>query len=345
MNMGKKHEITLQDIAFRLNIASSTVSRALNNHPKISHFTKEAVLKMAIELNYLPNSIASALRNGKSGFLAIVIPAVDKLFFASIINGVEELAKKYSYKVVVCQSGENPEAEVHSIEMLLSAQVDGIIAFIGQNTTKINHFSRITDSGIPLVLIDRVNEELEVSQVVIDDYLGAYQLVSHLIQQGCRRIAHLTCLQRTSEFQERLRGYKDALRAYGIPYREELVIESNLLVADGRRSMEQLLKQAQVPDGVFSSGDYAAVGALQVLKERKVKIPEEVALAGFGNDWFTEYTDPPLTTVDQRRKTIGTIAAELLFKEVNYNGQGQYTVCKRIVKPTVLIRASSLKRN
>lgn len=299
---------------------------------------------MAIELNYVPNSIASALRNGKSGFLAVVIPTVDKPFFASIINGVEELAKKYSYKVVVCQSYENLEAEVHSIEMLLSAKVDGIIAYIGHNTTKFSHFLRVTESGIPLVLIDRINEELEVNQVVIDDYLGAYQLVSHLIQQGCQRIAHLTSLQRTSEFKERLRGYKDALTVYGIPYREELVIESNLLVVDGRRSMEQLLKQHQVPDGVFSSSDYAAVGALQVLKERNVKIPAEVALAGFGNDWFTEYTDPPLTTVDQLRKTIGTIAAELFFKEVNFNGQGQYMVFKRILKPTVLIRASSRKR-
>ena len=341
--MSKRAEITLHDIAHRLHLNTSTVSRALNNHPNVSEYTKKAVLQMARRLNYQPNNIAAALRNGKSGFLGIIVPTADKAFFASIVRGVEEVANKVGYKLVICQSYDNYEVEVQIINTLLSARVDGIITSLGKNTTDFSHFRSISAKGIPLMLFDRTTDDLDVSQVTIDDYIGAYQTVEHLIQQGCRRIGHFTSFQRTSIFAERLRGYKDALADYGIPFCEGMVVESNLQLADGRRSMEKLLTLARRPDAVFSFSDYGAMGAMQVLKERKIRIPEEVALAGFSNDPFTEFTDPPLTTVDQQSKSMGKIVAELFFQQLNSNCNTPLIARKVVLKPEIIIRESSLK--
>lgn len=341
--MSRKTNVTLHDIATKLRLTTSTVSRALNNHPKISDITKKAVVKMADKLNYQPHTIAAALRKGKSGFLGIIVPAADSAFFASIVRGIEEVANKREYNVVVCQSYDHYEAEMQAIERLLRVRVDGIIASTVRNTSGLSHFRKVSEAGIPLLLLGRATEEPEVSQITSDDYLGAYRVTEHLIQQGCKRIGHFTSLQGSSVFKERLRGYRNALLDYGIPYGEELVVESNLQLHDGRKSMEKLLGMFPLPDGVFSSGDLAAMGAMQVLKERNIRIPGEVALAGFGNDPFTAFTDPPLTTADPFSKTMGTIAAELILEQLNSDSESPSVVRTRIIKPGLIIRASSLK--
>lgn len=332
---------TIHDIALRLNVTASTVSRALNNNPRISEVTRKAVFEMAKELNYQPHNIAAALRNGKSFFIGIIVPTADRAFFASIVRGVEEIANKLGYKVIICQSYDDYETEVQTIDALFSARVDGIIASIGKNTEDFNHFKRAAEKDVPLLLFDRTTEQLEVSQVAIDDHLGAYLTVEHLILQGCKRIAHFTSPKKISVFKERLRGYKDALKEYGIPYHKELVIESNLQLFDGRKSMENLLELEEMPDAVFSASDYGAMGAMQVLKERKIKIPQQVALAGFSNDPFTSFTDPPLTTVDQLSKTMGNIVAELFFDQL----KSKSAITQKVVlKPELIVRESSLKR-
>lgn len=340
--MSRKANVTIHDIAEKLNITASTVSRALNNNPRISIGTKKAVLKMAKELNYQPHNIAAALRNGRSGFLGIIVPTADRTFFGSIIRGVEEIANKLNYKVIICQSYDDYKTEVETIDALFSARVDGIIASLGKNTEDFSHFDKAVQKNIPLLLFDRTTEKLEVSQVAVNDHLGAYQVVEHLIQQGCKRIAHFTSPKKISIFQERLRGYKDALLDYGIPYREELVVESNLQLFDGRQSMERLMALEEMPDAVFSASDYGAMGAMQVLKERKIKIPQQVALAGFSNDPFTSFTDPPLTTVDQLSKTMGNIAAELFFEQLNSKNK-KFLPQKVVLKPEIIIRESSLR--
>ena len=182
-----------------------------------------------------------------------------------------------------------------------------------------------------------------MSQVAVNDYEGAYKVGEHLVLQGCKRIAHFTSPKKISVFQERLRGYTDALLYHGIPYRPELVIESNLQLFDGRNSMEKLLDLEELPDAVFSASDYGAMGAMQVLKERNIKIPQDVALAGFSNDPFTAFTDPPLTSVDQLSKQMGNIAAELFFKQLNLKSPLDFEPQKVVLKPELIIRASSLR--
>ncbi|PRY10924.1 LacI family transcriptional regulator [Pontibacter ummariensis] len=338
-----KAKVTIHDIAEKLNITASTVSRALNNSPRISETTKKAVLKAAKQMNYQPNNIAAALRNGKSNIIGVIVPTADRAFFASVVRGIEEVANTLDYKVIISQSYDSYEKEVQTIEALFRARVDGIIASIGKNTEDFEHFKKAQQKGMPLVLFDRTTDALEVSQVMIDDYWGAYKIVEHLIEQGCRRIAHFTNPKKVSVFKERLRGYTDALKNNGLPYEEELVVPSNLQLEDGRASMEQLLQLKEVPDAVFSASDFAAMGAMQVLKERSIKIPEQVALAGFSNDPFTSFSDPPLTTVDQLSIPMGKMAAELFFQQLKTD-PNKYIPQKTVLKPELVIRKSSLKK-
>lgn len=340
--MAENRKTTIHDIAQKLGITASTVSRALNNNPRISEATRKAVQKAAKQLNYQPNNIAAALRHGRSHIIGIIVPTADRTFFSSVVRGIEEIANGLGYKVIICQSYDNYEKEVQTIDALLSARVDGIIASIGKNTEEFSHFKRVQDKGLPLVLFDRTTDQLEVSQVMIDDYRGAYKVVEHLIQQGCRRIAHLTSPIKINIYKERLRGYADALKDHGIAFDEQLVVESNLQLEDGRNSMEKLLKLKKLPDAVFSASDYGAMGAMQVLKERSIKIPQEIALAGFSNEPFTSFTDPTLTTVDQFSILMGNITAELFFDELKSIGKKPMHQ-KTVLKPELIIRQSSLK--
>ena len=307
----KSEKSTIHDIAKKLNITASTVSRALNDHPRISDATKKIVQKAAEQLNYQPNHIAAALRNGKSKILGIIVPWADRNIFSSAIRGIEEIANSSNYNVMICQTYESQKKEVATVEALLNARVDGIIVSHGKNTLNFDHFQKIKERGIPLILFDRSNDELEVSHVVIDDFLGAYKATEHLIQQGCKRIAHFTNTRKISIYKERLRGYREALINHRLPYDESLVVESDLQLEDGRKSMLQLLKLNERPDAVFSASAYGMLGALHVLKEKGIKIPDEVALIGFMNEPFTSYTEPSLSTVDQHSMRMGNAAAQI----------------------------------
>ncbi|EAZ81036.1 LacI family DNA-binding transcriptional regulator [Algoriphagus machipongonensis] len=336
----KKGKATIHDIAEKLNITASTVSRALNNNPRISDATKKKVLKVAKQLNYQPNHIASALRSGKSRLIGVIVPTANRNFFSSVIRGIEEIANSLNYKIIISQSYDEFEKEVQTVEALLNARVDGILASIGKTTENFDHFEKVMKRGIPLVLFDRITNDLEVSQVVIDDYLGAYQTVEHLIKNGCSRIVHFTSSQRINIYKERLRGYEDALKDHGIDLDPELVVFSNMQLEDGKSSMNSILHKNIPFDGVFSSSDYAIMGAMQVLKENNFKIPEQVKLAGFGNEPFTSFTEPGITSVDQKSIPMGKLAAETFFELLN-NGGTEAIARKTILKPELIIRGSS----
>ena len=311
-----KKKYTIHDIAKKLNITASTVSRALNDHPRISDATKKAVQKAALKLNYQPNNIAAALRNGRSNIIGIIVPTVDRSFFASIVRGIEEIANASKYNVMICQSYDNYEKEVATVEALLNARVDGIIASHAKETKDFSHFLKVREKGLPVILIDRSTDDVEVSQVVVDDFLAAYKATEHLIQQGCKRIAHFTNIVKINIYKERLRGYKEALSVYGLPYDESLVVESNLQLEDGRNSMLKLLSLPQLPDGVFSTSAYGIMGALQVLKEKGIKVPQEIALIGFTNEplhLFRNLRYPRLINTAMR---MGNAAAEIFLEEI-----------------------------
>lgn len=334
---------TIHDIAKELNITASTVSRALNDHPRISEATKKAVLKVAKRLNYQPNHIAAALRNGRSNIIGIIVPTADRSFFGSVIRGIEEVAKKSHYNVMICQSHDDYESEVSTVEALLNARVDGIIVSFAKNTENFDHFRKVHEKGIPLVLFDRSFSGLDVSKVVIDDYMGAYQATEHLIQQGCRRIAHFTSVKKISIYKERLRGYREALEAYNLPYRNELVLESYLQFEDGLEGLNRLLDLDEWPDAIFSASAYSAVAALNACKERGIPVPDRIAIVGFANEDFTSFCDPPMSTVDQQSMQIGNAAAEIFLEQITV-GRGRFVPKRIVLTPELIIRKSSLRK-
>lgn len=341
----KTDKVTIHDIARKLNITASTVSRALKDHPRISEETKKAVLKVAQKLNYQPNHIAAALRNGRSKILGIIVPNVDRSFFSSVVYGIEEIATKAGYNVMICQSHEDYKKEVATVEALLNAQVDGVIVSYAKETENFGHFNKIKARGIPLVMFDRANDDLEVSHVVVDDHQGAYKAVEHLIDQGCKRIAHFTSGRNISIYKERLRGYKDALLANKIPFDQELVIESNMQLEDGRKSMLTLLKQGASADGIFSASAFGAMGALQVCREKNISVPEEVAIVGFSNEIFSSFSNPSLSSIEQHSLQMGNTAAEMFFDQLQAKLDNKKFVPQKIVlKPTLIIRESSLRK-
>ncbi len=339
----KKKRTTIQDIADELDTTASTVSRALQDHPRISDTTKEAVLAMAEKLDYQPNNVASALRSGKSHVIGIIIPRIDRFFFASILRGIEEVANKAGYKIIMSQTHDSTITEKSNIATLLEARVDGILASYALETRDFKHYKNIVDNGIPLILFDRLHETLEsyqVEAVVLDDYLGAFKATEHLIEQGCRRIAHFAGPQHVSIYKERRRGYEEALRRHSLPVDEELIMESDVKLKAGRELGEQLAIRKTLPDAIFSSSDYAAAGAMEVLQDHGIHIPEDIAVAGFGNEPFTSFTR--LTTVDQHGEEMGRMAAQLFLDLMD----GEHTTPssgKRVLNPELIVRSSSVK--
>jgi LacI family transcriptional regulator len=339
----KKERATIHDIARKLNVTASTVSRALKDHPRISAETKSAVLKAARKLNYQPNNIAAALRNGKSNIIGIIVPMADRTFFSSIIRGIEEIANASKYQVIICQTYDTYEKEVATIDALLNSRVDGIIASHSKETVNFDHYNKVKDRGIPLVLFDRSNDDLGVSHVVVDDFLGAYKATEHLIQQGCRRIAHFTSTVKISIYRERLRGYREALLQNGIKFDEALVVASNLQLEDGRASMKHLLDNNIKVDGVFSASAFGILGAMQVLKESGYRVPDDVALVGFTNEPFTNFTEPSLSVVDQHSMRMGNAAAEIFLQELASKDK-KFIPQKIVLNPELIIRQSSVRK-
>lgn len=337
----KNQKTTIHDIARQLNVTASTVSRAMSDSPRISKEMKKQVRLMAKKLNYQPNYIASALRSGKSKLIGVLIPRVDRNFFSSVVRGIENIANELDYKVVISQSNENYEKEVKLVEAFLNAQVDGIIASIGNETADFGHFKKIQEKGIPLVLFDRTTEALSASEVKIDDYQGAYEATKHLIDQGCKAIVHFTSDKNLNIYRERLRGYLDALRDRQIEPDSRWVIPSNLQLEDGKNAMKQALETGIPFDGIFSAADYALMGAMQVLKERNIHIPGDFKIVGFGNEPFTSFTDPPVSTVDQKSTSMGEISAQTFFDLLNAD-QKEKVIKKTVLIPELIVRQSSL---
>lgn len=347
--MSKRKKTTISDIAKELNVTPSTVSRALGNHPRISDSTKEAVWEMVEKLNYQPNSIASALRKGKSNIIGVIVPTSDRQFFASFIRGIEEIIRDEGYNLMICQSDDQFSKERSGIDTLLNIRVDGIIASVAKETTDISHYEKAKMQGVPLVLYDRVVESLGVNLVVSDDYLGAYNAVTHLIEQGCRRIAHFAGKQHINIYQDRLKGYLQALREHNIPVDEQIIIESDLIrdtysiLQTGREIGKKLLQMPDLPDGIFSSSDFAAMGAIQIFKEKNIKIPDEIALVGYSNDFSASVIEPALTSLDQHTIEMGNLAAKHFLEQIGTKPE-EFTPQKTKLKPSLIVRESSSRK-
>lgn len=334
---------TIYDIAKKLNITAATISRALNNNPKISEATRKLVLDTANAMNYKQNKLALALKSGKSNNVGVIVPRIDSNFFASVIRGIEEELYSFGYHVIICQTRDDKNLEVENIEALLNAQVDGILMSISNVSPEQNDsFKRILKKNVPLIFFDRKANIEGVSTVTINDYFGAYEATKHLINQGCKRIAHLSNNRLIEIFRDRYLGYKQAIIDSGLEFDERLVIETISKVEEGRKTTKTLLEMETPPDAIFSSSDFTALGAIQEIKEQGLRIPDDICVAGFANEPFTKFMELTITSVDQSPLEMGKMAAKVFLDQVN--GNKNIKIEKKVVlNPKLLIRKSSLK--
>ncbi len=334
---------TLKDIAKELNITVSAVSKALNNHSAMSDITKDLVKKTATKLNYQQNRIALSLKTGKSHIIGVMIPSADKLFFGSVVHGIEKIINPLGFNLLLFQTNESPEYEVKGIDTFLQANVDCIIASIAKETTHYEHYAEVKKRNIPLILFDRAEESLGVHSVTIDDYWGGYMATEHLIKKGYKHIAHIAGLQHVQIFKDRFRGYKDALHANKMTYNETMVYYGKNSIESGGEGMKYLLNGNSKIDAVFCVEDFTALGAMQVLKELQIKIPKEMGVVGFANESFGKYISPSLTTIDQQTINMGEEAAKLFIKMMDRDNI--YADIESVVlQPIIVERESSRKK-
>ncbi|WP_299130765.1 LacI family DNA-binding transcriptional regulator [uncultured Winogradskyella sp.] len=338
--MSNKKKPTIKDIASELNISAAAVSKALHNDQRISKETKAAVRRVAKALNYQPNHLASALRKGKSNLVGVIVPRTYSNFFSSVLESMEEVLSKAGYNIIITQSNESYEKECKNIDTLLFTQVDGIIASMANETVKLSYYEKIKAKGIPLILFDRGENDLNVDYIGINDYDSSHMIIKHLVEKGCKRIAHIGGYRRTRIFNNRIRGYVDALKQYKLPIDDHLLTESPLTLEDGRREMQRLLNLENRPDAVYVASDYAALGALQVLNEHKIDVPKDIRLVGFGNEPFTSLVSPSITSVHQQSKDIGRLAAQTFLKRIAEPKLKQ-TLNKIILDAELIVRDSS----
>lgn len=331
---------TIKDLAKELNLSASTVSRALRDHPDISPLTKKRVIFLAKKLDYHPDSIAQSLQTQKTKTIGVIVPEIKQPFFASVINGIEELAYSAGYTIIVCQSNETYDREVLYTRTLVSHRVAGLLVSLSQTTQNLDHFKALQRRGVPIVFFDRVNDDIEASKVVVDDYNGAFAAVDHLIKSGYKRIAHLAGPRNLSISKYRLKGYKDALKLGNRPYNEEFVVYGGLDDTDGVVGFQKLLSLEILPDAVFAVNDPVATGAFITIKEHGLKIPDDIALVGFSNTNVSSLLDPPLTTVEQPTYEIGKTAAQLLLEQI-HNNEENFVPQFEILKTHLIIRGST----
>lgn len=333
---------TIYDIAKELNITASTVSRALCNHPKISDLTKKIVLETAERLNYKPNSIASSLRRGKGNTIGVIIPLINRTYFANIIQGIESIANEAGYHIIISQSNESIYKESESIKTLVNNRVSGILISVSAETKDSSHFEPAIKSGIPIVQFDRVLESFHSSMIYNDDYLGAYNSVIHLIDQGFKDIIHFAGPLHLSMYKNRMEGYKKALADRSIIFNPNLIFEGIISREKGFDLSKTLIQNGIKADAIFAASDLSALGAISALKEMRINIPENFGVAGYVNELFAEYIDPSLTSTEQFGDKIGKIAAEVLMEDIAQKGNANPKT--KIIQPELIIRKSTNRK-
>lgn len=340
----KSHQISIIDIAKKLGISKSTVSRALSGHPSVKEKTRIAVFELAEKLDYQRNALALSLANKKTLLVGILVPEIMNSFFPSIIKGAEEVFDTQKYKCIICHSNENYEREVENVKLLLSQQVDGIIASHTKETRNFDHFKLVQRRGIPLVMFNRVTDLVDTSKVVVDDYEAAFNAVEYLIKKGRKRIAHLAGPDSLINSKLRLQGYLDALKKHKIPTDNDLIISYDLSLEKVKIYVQHFLRLSPPPDAIFCMNDPTAIAAMRVIKQNKLRIPKDIAVVGFSNDLSSELVDPALTTVAQPTFDLGREAAKLVLREINSDGHGEGAKPNHktvVLKTQFLIREST----
>jgi LacI family transcriptional regulator len=336
-----KKRVTIHDIAKELNVAASTVSRALQDHPRISLPMRKAVQKLAAKYDYRPNHIATSLRRGRGNTVGVIVPRINRNFFSNVIGGMEEELSSGEQNLIICQTRERYRDEVAAIQTMINARVNAVVMSISIETNKSDHIDLLLEHGIKLYFFDRVMEGVEAGAVMIDDRLGAYLSVRHLLDQGYRKIIHVAGSKRISIYDNRRKGYLEAMTEAGIEVPPDWIIEKPLVIEGGESAFETAMNRSEKPDAMFCSGDFAALGVLQAARKKGLRLPEDLGLTGFANEPFTAFVEPPITTVDQHAGEMGRILAKMCLACCNEEEPSE-DFEKIVLKPELIVRKSSL---
>ena len=336
-----RHHATITDIARELKISKSTVSRALKNSNEIKKETRDAVLTLAKNLNYIPNHFASALAKKKSFSIGIVVPELITDFFPQFIIAAQNAASQEGYEVVICHSNEKFNNEVDIIKRLFAYQVDGVILSIASETKTLDHLNAFSQADIPVILFNRVGNEPGLPKVLVNDVEGAFAGVEHLIKNGYRKIAHIAGPQHLQISRNRLKGYQKALEKYNLEQKPEWIFYHDLSHTGAVNCANQLLDLKEKPDAVFPVNDPAAIVLIMEARKRGIQIGKDLGLVGFSNDSRSSFIDPPLTTLAQPIEKMAEVCVHLL---VNKIGNSEFVIpASTILKTKLIERESSVR--
>jgi LacI family transcriptional regulator len=341
--MLREKEVTIYDLADKLNISIATVSRALKDDPVVSKKTKKKVFELAEKMGYRSNHFARNLRRQQTNTIGIIVHELNSNFITSVLAGVETVTTEAGYDLIITHSSEGYLKEAANAKNLFHKRVDGLIASLAFDTNDLKHFQRFFDKGVPVIFFDRVEQDGNNTVVIIDNYKCGYQATQHLIEQGCKRIVHVTASLKRNVYSQRYKGYRDALFDNGISFDESLLIIKDLSENAGIESAMEILRMKPLPDGAFITNDFVAAVCMRTLKENDIVIPDDIAVVGFNNDAISKLIEPALTTIDYPGKDMGKIVARNLIDHLQgiSNIKNTNTI---IINSDLIIRKSSLKK-
>jgi LacI family transcriptional regulator len=340
--MDKYKEVTIYDIAKELKISAATVSRGLKDHPAINKTTKKKILETAKRMGYRSNNFARNLRRQSTNTIGVIVPRLNSNLMADAIAGIEKIVSEAGYSLLISQSFESEEKEIANAHTMFNSRVDGLIVSLSFDTKDISHFEPFLHKKIPLIFFDRVYNLQKTSSIVIDNFKAAYEITSHLIEQGCKNIIHITGNPVQNVYKDRLKGFRKALADHKISYGPGNLLLNDLSISAGVEAAKQLIKMRVLPDAVFVANDICAVSCMLELKKNKIHIPKNILFAGFNNDPISSVVEPNLTTVDYKGFEMGEITAKTLLAHLNQPLQPSYT--QNIIMPhELIVRQSSQK--
>jgi LacI family transcriptional regulator len=308
--------LTIKDMAKILNVSVSTVSRALRDTYDVKKETKEKVVDLALKLHYKPNFNATALAQGRTNNIGILLPHITNYYFSTVITGIQEIAYNANYNIILYITNDSSERELSIIQNLSMSSLDGLLVSVSSNSDSCHHFQELNNNGIPIVFFDRVATTIATSKVMQDDYNGAFIAVEHLISKGYTKIAHIAGPKGLDFTEKRLQGYLDALKKNNLATRDEWIIFSGFSQAYGENDTYQLLDLEEIPEAIFAVNDRKAIGAMLALKNRNIVIGKEIGVIGFTDDPLCKIISPALTTIAEPAFDIGKISCELLLKHI-----------------------------
>lgn len=337
-----QREVTIYDIARELKLSSATVSRALSDHPAVKQATKKKIVTKAREMGYRTNAFASNLRKQKTHTIGVLMHELHSYFMVSVLAGIEKIAAAENYDILIGHSAESGAKEVANVENLFHKRVDGLIASLAFDTPDLSHFDCFLQKNIPVVFFDRVEESSAGTKIIIDNFKAGYTATRHLIEQGCKRIVHITGSNTRNVYALRYEGYRKALEDHGIPFNDEFVFTTDMDRDDAVNVSKRIAEMNPRPDGLFAAGDFTAAVCMQTLKQLGFRIPEDIAVIGFNNDEISTLMEPRLSTINYPGVEVGEVAARNLINHLK--GVSSLSATSSIIlKSDLLIRESSLR--